>query len=441
MTSVLVVADDMSGGNATGARLARIGLSVATVSWRADLVAVRGSVDVLVVDTASRDVPAAEAATRVRQVIEAVGAVDLVVKRVDTTLRGNVGVEISAALGALRARADPPVRALMVPAFPDAGRITVGGIQLVDGRPVSPGGGATAEATSHVATIVASGGAAPTAERDPSVAEVALDDVVAGGARLTDALRADADVLVCDALTPSHLVAIASAAAEVSRTGRLSWMCVDSGAFAPELVTALAAAGRPAAPVLAVVGSVTDVTAAQLTDAERSLDGRFVELEVDASRDSAGLVDDWWARVTAQGWTDPAFVGVRTRRPGFAAIPRPPDEVATALGELARRLLVAHNFGALYLSGGDVAAAVLSALGAYGLRPEAEVLPLAVAGRIAGGAYDGLPVVTKGGLIGHAGAATMCLARLRALATVPTQRIRDTSITAEGATNGNDEPK
>ena len=56
---------------------------------------------------------------------------------------------------------------------------------------------------------------------------------------------------------------------------------------------------------------------------------------------------------------------------------------------------------------------VMRTLGAEGLEVEKEIIPLAVGGRLAGGLADGLPIVTKGGLIGDAETAARCLDHLR----------------------------
>jgi D-threonate/D-erythronate kinase len=41
------------------------------------------------------------------------------------------------------------------------------------------------------------------------------------------------------------------------------------------------------------------------------------------------------------------------------------------------------------------------------------VVPLAVCGSLVGGPWDGLPIVTKGGLVGDAGTTVACLTHLR----------------------------
>src|SRR5690606_30456713 len=126
---------------------------------------------VVVCNTDSRHVSAEEAASRVTRVVDAVGDVALVVKRTDTTLRGNIGAELLAALEAVRRR-HAGARALMVPAFPSAGRVTVGGIQLVDGVPV----GRSAAASDHLNPVTSSRVAEIVRQQvDVALAEVHLE--------------------------------------------------------------------------------------------------------------------------------------------------------------------------------------------------------------------------------------------------------------------------
>ena len=72
----------------------------------------------------------------------------------------------------------------------------------------------------------------------------------------------------------------------------------------------------------------------------------------------------------------------------------------------------------LYTTGGDVTATVMRELGAMGMEIDKEIVPLAVGGRLVGGSADGLPIVTKGGLIGDTGTAVDCLEFLSTTARV-----------------------
>lgn len=128
---VLVIADDATGASASAALLAARGLSARTVfrlprTWPRGIDAVALSID-------SRHLPAAQARARARAAAawgRRHGA-RRVGKRIDSTLRGNLGTEVAGVLAAL-----PGAAALVVPAFPRSDRLAVGGRVLWRGRPL-----------------------------------------------------------------------------------------------------------------------------------------------------------------------------------------------------------------------------------------------------------------------------------------------------------------
>ncbi|ONI79273.1 hypothetical protein ALI144C_25945 [Actinosynnema sp. ALI-1.44] len=387
---VLVIGDDLTGSNATGALFARFGMRAMTVQGNSAL----PDIEALVVNLGNRHAAPDEARAAVRATIEAVGDVPLVVKRVDTTLRGNVGAETDAAIEALNARA------LVVPAFPDAGRVTVGGLHLVDGVPVAQtAAGRDAlnpVKSSRVATILRAGTAR-------SISEIPLDVVEQGVEAVAEALRTDSEIVVCDATRNAHLRVIAEAAAQVSKV----WLSVDSGPFGVRLAAALGIApgDQPRPPVLAVVGSITGLTADQVQETEQTLGARYITVTgAEVPEDVAAAVGDLLGQ-------DLDVVGVRTMA---AALDR---ELAArlpgVLAEITRQILTRHRIGGLYATGGDIATAITAALDTDGFVIDDEVVPLAVVGRLAGGPFNGLPFATKGGLIGDHAAAVACIERLR----------------------------
>lgn len=425
MARVFVVADDLTGANATGARFARAGLTTASVIDSAAIAGVVETHDVVVTSTSSRHVDAVEAARRVEEAIEAVGPVALVVKRTDTTLRGNVGSELAAALQRVRER-HPDARAIFVPAFPEAGRITVGGLQLADGVAVarSPAGHdhLTPVTSSRVADVIGQ-------QTGLAVREVHLDVVQDDGAVLVRALGdgdgdVRADVFVVDATDRRDLSAIARAAARCADEHGTHWLVVDPGPFGPELASALGLAARTGSPadvatpadvppLLVVAGSVTRSTREQLVALEHVHGATFLDLDV-ASLDEHEVAGDL-ARMLAAA-PPGAVIGLRTAASEDQVIPLD-REVAEAvprrLGAIVRTVLERHDVGGLYLTGGDVTVGVLGALGGSGIAIDDEVLPLAVTGRVVGGPHEGLRVVTKGGLIGDVMAAVTCIDALR----------------------------
>ncbi|MGW3008107.1 four-carbon acid sugar kinase family protein [Streptomyces sp. NPDC001219] len=418
MAQVLVIGDDLTGSNATGALYARLGLRAVTVGDLARAARYADRVDVLVVNTASRHWSPARAYAAVRAAAEATGTVPLVVKRVDTTLRGNPGSELDAVADVLAAREPAArIRTLAVPAFPDAGRSTVGGLHLVDGVPLTR----TAVANdpfdpvrdARVAAVLG-------AQSRRSTGELALDVVERGPGAVAAALReSPADIVVCDATENAHLRTVAAAAARLAAEDGVRWVALDSGPFGAALAAELGLRpqGGAPAPVLAVVGSRTDRTHTQLARTETALGARWADLDPAAPDPGRVLA----ALRTAVG-EGAAVLGVRVAPgpPGAAASVPDPDAAARilrALADIARRAVTELCPGGLYASGGDVAAAVTSALGADGFAIETEVLPLAIAGHLVGGAHDGLPFATKGGLIGGPDAARACLEHLRAVCT------------------------
>ncbi|MCE7012050.1 four-carbon acid sugar kinase family protein [Kibdelosporangium philippinense] len=387
---VLVIGDDLTGSNATGALFARFGMHTMTVRGGATL----PDIEAVVVNLGNRHASPDDARAAVKATIEAAGDVPLVVKRVDTTLRGNVGAETDAAMAALN------VRALVVPAFPDAGRVTVGGLHLVDGVPLAQtAAGRDAlnpVKSSRVATILRAG-------TTRSITEIPLDVVEQGADAVAQALRADSEIVVCDATRNAHLRVIAEAAAQVSK----QWLSVDSGPFGVRLAAALGIApgDQPRPPVFAVVGSITAITADQVQETEQTLGAQYVT--VTGTESPEEIV----AKVTGLIEQDVDVVGVRTMA---AALDRVlAAKLPKVLAEVTRQVLTQHRIGGLYATGGDIATAITAELDTEGFVIDDEVVPLAVVGRLAGGPFNGLPFATKGGLIGDHTAAVACIERLR----------------------------
>jgi D-threonate/D-erythronate kinase len=123
-----VLADDLTGALASAARLKKRGLLPA-IHWRLD--GGPPGTDAVVIDMRTRDRgvdPRAQArhwAGRLREL-----GCQRFELRTDSTFRGNPAAELDGLIEGA-GFADPLV--LAVPAFPDAGRITVGGRQLVRG--------------------------------------------------------------------------------------------------------------------------------------------------------------------------------------------------------------------------------------------------------------------------------------------------------------------
>ncbi|PWK66422.1 four-carbon acid sugar kinase family protein [Aminobacter sp. AP02] len=179
MTLMLaIVADDLTGALDTSAPFVASGLDVAVaMTPEATEKALAAKPDVIAINTASRGLPAEVARSRVRDVAKTFMpyAPDIVMKKVDSRLKGNVGAEAD-----VLAEASGRNALVVAPAVPDQGRVTCDG--AVVGRGVDtplP----VLQAFAGLARRVSVRNAGSDAELDHIVAETDWRHAIAVGAR------------------------------------------------------------------------------------------------------------------------------------------------------------------------------------------------------------------------------------------------------------------
>ncbi|HYE31424.1 MAG TPA: four-carbon acid sugar kinase family protein [Methylomirabilota bacterium] len=131
MPSLLAIADDLTGATDVAVQLADTGATVEVHLWPDRHMGSTCSAEILVANSESRHCAPAEAAQRVRSLVEQGIAMGIrnFYKKTDSTLRGNIGAELEAALRVTEVVALP-----FVPASPALGRTTSGGLHYVHGR-------------------------------------------------------------------------------------------------------------------------------------------------------------------------------------------------------------------------------------------------------------------------------------------------------------------
>src|SRR6185312_1677357 len=261
---MLILADDLTGAADCAVACAGQGLRtlVALDDFRGE------DAEVLAIDADTRaGEPEAAAAAMARLIrVHARDEDVLVYKKIDSTLRGNVAVEIAAVLKARRAMAGEGKRATVVlaPAFPASGRTTLGGRLMLRGVPLEATDTWQYERAKPPAQIEDLFN-----ESGLKTAVLLLEQIRAGdsGGRMR-ALARQADVLVCDAETDTDLRAIANASMALGR--ETIW--AGSAGLAYQLPKAAGLAGGPVAaqapqlaggPILFVVGSGSNVSRQQ----------------------------------------------------------------------------------------------------------------------------------------------------------------------------------
>ena len=421
MAKILVVADDLTGANASAAGFARADLHAVTVglnqSWDV-ITEFHDRYDVIVATTETRHSGPVHAARAVAGAVRAGWPAELVSSRIDTTLRGNVGVATEALLRTTAELSGRRVVGLCLAAHPEAGRQTVDGTQLLNGvrledtelahdarSPVS---------TSSVRDVLQKGTALTTALIPLAVVTGTHEELVRA---VRNAVASDVDIVIGDALTEDHLDRLAEAAAEVGATEDILWAGVDPGPGSLALAKAFGLLGsNKTRPLLAISGSATELTRTQL---QRLIEVRRVHVvspqpsAVDAVPDIARTVA---VLVDALNEASPGEIVLLATALTDADIrtlgPEQAEQLASSLGQITKRALQESVVAGLYTTGGDITAAALNEIGGRGIEIEGEIVPLAVAGEVVGGKWTGLPIVTKGGLVGDIDAAIACLDHL-----------------------------
>jgi len=387
-----IVADDLTGAMDSSGYFASLGFSTVVAldpNFSSDAA-------VLVITTNSRAEDPEIARERVRQAMQSMAG-RVVYKKIDSTLRGNIGEELQAAAEAMASQ-----KVVVAPAFPAVGRTTVDGILLVKGVPVAE-------------TQFASDPLSPVKESSiPNLLEqsmrckvgrVSVADIEAGPEALRQTIsNKPENVVACDVMEQAHLSGIAQAAALAGG----HWLLCGSGGLARELhiladvarMEKKQAEEKAVGPALVVVGTRNKVAASQLLKARDKLGIPILNLEVkklnieDILSGRLGSVSGETDKLISEG------KGLAISSTFSRYVPALKQSIAGIMAEIVAGVLASHKFGGIFLSGGDIAVDVCRRLQVSAIQVHGEVEPGVPAGELLGGQYRGMRVVTKAGGFG-----------------------------------------
>ncbi|RLI05767.1 hypothetical protein DRO22_02310, partial [Candidatus Bathyarchaeota archaeon] len=119
-----MIADDFTGACDVAVQFKKQGLETVVLTDIEFLGSFKGVFDVVVVDTETRNLTSEDAYRKVRRAVRLLrqNNVKLVYKKIDSTLRGNIGAEINAVIDELDVKA-----IIVAPAFPDQKRTVING--------------------------------------------------------------------------------------------------------------------------------------------------------------------------------------------------------------------------------------------------------------------------------------------------------------------------
>lgn len=402
-TPVVVIADDFTGANDVGSGLARAGARV-NVLFDSGPEADRDAADVWVIGTDSRALNAEQAADRVRDVLahwpQALSD-GWLFKKIDSTLRGNLGAETEAALLGSGAEV-----ALVVPAVPRLGRVTRDGQCYIHGLLLTE----TEFASDPKTPVVSANVAARLAEQSNlptemlSLAQVRSADLamqiqqlVAEGRRL----------LVADAENDDDLQRVVLAAARLPQRPLLVGAAGLSDALSDMLCEC------PVRPMLAVVGSMSEISQRQIVRLQQQRSVTLVDIDISGLFASPAWPQrEAWHLTIVKALQEGRHCVIRTcqdssQRASIAALCEQyqlsraelGEQICALLAGLIREVLESAQPAGLYLSGGDVAIAVSRGLGASGFQIEGQIAGCVPWGRLLN-VTNSLLVMTRAGGFG-----------------------------------------
>lgn len=403
MILLLIIADDFTGALDTGVQFAAHGIRTRVVV-DADVDFTSQEVKVLVVDTETRHLPAAEAYDVVAKLTRRAkcAGISYIYKKTDSALRGNIGAELAAVLEASGCSRLP-----FLPAFPQTGRITRGGVHYVDGVPVteSPFGIDPFEPVKHAVI-------------SELIAEQCSQPVKSFPALTTgSSIPQEKGILVFDAVDSDELFHTGRQLQEQDALHIMAG-CAGFGAVLPELlgIDAEESGSLPELDprLLVVCGSVNPIT---LTQLERAESAGFIRLRLTLRQK---LEPGYWN--SSEGRDDliqmeeilaaNSYCIIETNDPGgnqptadyadALGIDRETMRVriASSLGSLVGEIFTSPSLGTLLLTGGDTLLQCMSCVGVRELEPLCELEKGVV---LASFTYHGCTrhVITKSGGFGQ----------------------------------------
>ena len=404
MDRYLIVADDFTGANDTGVQLKRRGIDT-NVVFSTEIINTSSSS--FVIDTESRGMTEKDAYNKIKDILREVDFSNFkyVIKKVDSTLRGNVAHEIKAVDEAYNSEL-----VIFAPALPDLNRTTVGGIHMLNNVPITQ-------------TEMAKDPKKPVKEDNiteilkqvysEEVIHISLDKVTNQNINLLQGR-----IYTFDAVTNMDMINIIRAGMSTGK--RVLW--VGTAAMADNLFEI----EKSTAPVLSVVASLSNVTREQVKYAEKNgvslvkipiyylLENKvdpkvYIEEIVKLLKEGKDTIILSSSSYDSQEYVKTNEVGEKL---GISK-----DEVSRyaqdIIGNISKEVLEQVKVSGVFLTGGDTAIGFFEKVESLGSSIVEEIaigIPLM---KLVGGDFEGLKIVTKAGAFGREDTITYAIRKLK----------------------------
>lgn len=302
-----IIADDLTGANDTALQFHQKGANTKILLDSECSPKIKAGTEVWALSSESRNVPAEVAVSRVEKAVETFSenfSFDYYYKKIDSTLRGHIALETLTMLNILDYDA-----AVIMPAFPQEGRITVGGYHLAKGVPI----GRTEMAIdphspiteSHVPTLLRS---QLGDESSDIIGTIDLRTVMNGAGpilmRINELIESGKRLLIADSTSITDLEQIALAIKKCDKkilpTGTAAGAQVLAKYWLAGIEKEQKGINVGNLPKLIISGTATQITANQIKKLEQSDDYENINfIALEANEILAGVTETLEERIVA----------------------------------------------------------------------------------------------------------------------------------------------
>lgn len=418
---IIIVADDFTGASDTAVQFAKKGLKSLVINDIDNISKSLDGCDVLAINTGSR---ADSRDTAYRKTYSAGSMlkgrnIKLIYKKIDSTMRGNIGAELSGLMDSLKTDIS-----VIVPSLPDQGRTVVNGNLYVKGVLLSDTEFSTDPGTpvreSYIPAIISQ-------QSDKKTAVINYDRVIEGENILAEDIRQLIDdnvrIIVIDAREKEDLRIIASSLACMNEKILMAGS-MGLAEFIPEYFFA----EKIRKANIVVAGSVSNVTLSQLDYLKANSDAVRIDINIpDLFTTGKTMEKERIHNILHDSYIKGNDVIIRSARvhddaeKSFEAgkdyglnRSEVSDIIASFLGDIAADIIREHRINGMLLTGGDIAMKTATSLNVSGLIVEREILPGIPSGYFSDPAYSDIKIITKAGGFGGEDAIYKVLEFLRA---------------------------
>ena len=388
---IYVIADDLTGANDTGVQFAKKGYNTKLLIFnKQSTIIIPDNLDVFVIDTETRELESKTARKILKSILEKINInkKDIVYKKVDSTLRGNISDEIEEIMNILKKDI-----CIFSPSFPSHKRITIGGYLVVDQKPLGlseySSNNLKQEENSFIPFLLKK-------QTNFSVGQIDLKDVAKGQktilSKINELYQKGNKIIVIDSTNEEHLKDIFASSLNLDRSVLFSGSAGLANHFPninnknEDLKMKIE---NNKGPVIVVAGSRNSITEDQVNYLKNK--SIFCELKIDLEQifsNKDRILDDYATKCiqaikdnrdlvihTNITYNEEKSINEKLMLKYHLSFRGLEIKIKTFLGELTSKIIKNSNIRNLILTGGDVALGVCKELNIRNLNILAELLP------------------------------------------------------------------